>query len=73
MHNASMSFETVAWQQTILWGSWHASDSRGIMTLCKTKFSNKLGFIKYLHLKLVMLMVKVNLPRLTLVVKQNKL
>ena len=45
----------------------------GIMTLCKTKFSNKLGFIKYLHLKLVMLMVKVNLPRLTLVVKQNKL
>ena len=33
MHNASILFATVSWQQTILWGSWNASDSRGIISL----------------------------------------
>ena len=33
MHNTSMLFATVSWQQTILWGSWSASDSRGIISL----------------------------------------
>ena len=40
---------------------------------CKTKCSNKLGSTKYLQLKLVILMVKVNLPRLNVIMKQNKL
>ena len=44
-----------------------------IISFCKTKFSNKLGFIKYLQPKLVILMVKVNLLRLTIIIKQNKL
>ena len=39
----------------------------------KTKLSNKLRFIKYLQLKLIILMAKVNLPRLTVIIKQNKL
>ena len=39
----------------------------------KTKLSNTLGFIKYLQVKLVILMVRVNLPRLTVIIKQNKL
>ena len=33
MHNASMLFATDSWQQTILWGSWSASGSRGLITL----------------------------------------
>ena len=33
MHNASMLFATVSCQQNILWGSWSASDSRGIISL----------------------------------------
>ena len=32
MHNSSMLFATVSWQQIILRGSWSASDSRGILS-----------------------------------------
>ena len=52
-----MLFATVSWQQTILWGSWSASDSRGIISLSAKR-------------KLVILMVQVNLPRLTVIIKQ---
>ena len=35
MHNVSVLFATAPWQQTILWGSWSASDSRGILLFAK--------------------------------------
>ena len=69
MHNDSMLFATVSWQQTILWGSWSASDSRGIISLSAKRNS----VFKYFQYKLVILMVKVNFPRLTVIIKQNKL
>ena len=39
MHNASMLFATASWQQTVLWGSWSASDSRGIISLSAKRIS----------------------------------
>ena len=39
----------------------------------KKKLNNKLSFIKYLQVKLVILMVRANLPRLTVIIKKNKL
>ena len=39
---------------------------------CKTKFSNTLDFIKCFPVQLVMLLVRVNLPRLAVILKENK-
>ena len=60
MHNASVLFATVSWQQTILWGSWSASDSRGIISLSAKRNSlTNWASSNICCLKLVILMVKV--------------
>ena len=42
------------------------------ISFCKTKFSNTLGFIKYFQVKLAILLVRANFPRLTVIIKPNK-
>ena len=63
-----MLFATASWQQTIFLRQLkYFRQPWNNISFCKMKFRNKLGFIEYLQLKLVILMVKVNLPRLTVI------
>ena len=71
MCNSSMLFATDSWQQTILWGHCSASDSRGISP--SKKFGNTFGVIRYFQVELIVFLVRINLPRLTVMRKQNKL
>ena len=43
MHNGSVLFATVSWQQTILWGSWSTSESCGITSLSAKRNSVTTG------------------------------